>query len=243
VPTLVQSATQVRVDASSATTFAVTLTGTGSGNALVGLYGIYDLNTTWDTSGVDDGGNAWTVRKATATRTNRVESVVAWAVNITGGSRTITLSITGESAGANRYLTYGAQEWSGVATSSAEDTWDENSEVDIAVSDITAGPITTTDSGALFVGAAVVTPVDATLNWASPTSWTNSYRENDNNAHQGVDAGYWLPGSTQASYSPQWTHDNATGDGGAVVVALKADAGGSPSPVIVGRQLRGLIYS
>lgn len=226
MPTLVQSSLQQRVDASGATSFNVTLTGTVAGNALVALFAVFDNNATWTVDTVGDAGNIWTTRVGYATAATRIAVVAATAVNITGGDRTITISLAGTSGAGGRYLTYGAQEWSGVATSAAEDTWDENSEVDISTLDVTAGPITTTDANDLLVGIAGTSNTDATMNWASPTSWTNSYRENDNNLHMGMDAGYWLPGAIQTTYSAGWTHDNAANEGCAVMVALKPSAGG-----------------
>ena len=218
---LVQTATIVQVDASAATSFNLSMTGTAGGNALTTLWAIFDNNATWTISGVDDSGNSWTTREGTGTRATRVKGVVSWAVGITGGDRTITISLAGTSGGALRYLNYGGLEWSGIKTSAAEDDWDDNSEVDMAATDASAGPIDTTDAGDLIVGVAVVTNNDTTVNWGSPASWTNVYRQNDNSNHQGIDAGYWLPGSIQTSYTAQWSHDNASShDCAGVVVAL-----------------------
>jgi hypothetical protein len=154
--------------------------------------------------------------------------IVAHAVNITGGSRTVAFNMAGTSGGSNRYYTLGLMEFSGVATSSAEDTWDVNSEIDTSGTDVSGGPITTTDAGDLLVGVASITGLDTAITFGSPASWTNKYRQNNSANPTGMDAGYWLPGSIQTTYTAQWSHDNSAGEKGAgVVVALKA-AGGGP---------------
>jgi hypothetical protein len=77
------------------------------------------------------------------------------------------------------------------------------------------------------VAALCYNAADSDVAWSSPASWTNRYRFSDWNTSQVMDAGTWLPGSTQTSYSAQWAHDNVSGArAGAVVVALKAAAGG-----------------
>ena len=220
---LVQTTTRVQTDASSATNFDLSVVSAVSGNALTYLSAILDVgNDTWTTGTLSDGGNTWTVRECEAivVATQKVRGYVGWAVGITGGTRTVNITMTGASAG-TRYLWLGCLEFSGVATSAAEDTWDANSNVDYFAVDISAGPITTTDAGDVLVGTAALISNDTTLNWASPTSWTNSYREGDGSANQNIDAGYWLPAAIQTTYTAQWAHDNVTSEAGAVVVALK----------------------
>jgi len=221
---LVQTATQVQVDASSATSFNITITGTANGNALTACHSVYDA-ALFSISSVSDSGNSWTTRTGTASSgSDRTDGVLSHAANITGGSRTITIALSGTSGGSNRYITYGAQEWSGVATSAYEDTWDDNSEVDITSADVTAGPITTTDAGDVLVGIATAN-ISLAMSYGSPTSWTNSYREDDGSLHATYDVAYWLPGSIQTTYSPQWSHTNSATKGTAVVVALKPAGG------------------
>jgi hypothetical protein len=227
---LAQSITQVQVDGSSATSFNLTINGTVGGNALVWVGAVYDSDGDYTITGITDSGNTWTVRNGVvSSAADRTYAAVGYAVNITGGNRTVTISLASTSAGANRYLTYGCFEFSGVATSTPEDTWDANDEVSIATNDLNAGPITTTDAGDLLVGAvAIFFTTSTNVNFASPTSWTNSYRENNPNAHASLDAGYWIPGSVKTTYTAQWVHDNeASREGCGVVVALKPAAGGA----------------
>lgn len=223
---LVQTVTQVQVDASSATSFNLTVPSATNGNALVFLGAVWDNNATFTISSVDDAGNSWTTRTGIATGSSRAYTIVSHAQNITGGTRTVTLSLADTSAGANRFLTYGCLEFSGVATSAAEDVWDANDDFAIDTNDLNAGPITTTDAGDVLVGAASIRQItDNDVAWASPTSWTNSYRENLANTHQSLDAGYWLPGAVQTTYTAQWTHDNeAAREGSAVIIALRPAA-------------------
>jgi len=231
---LVQTVTQVQVDGSSATSFNLTVTSAGNGNTLVWLGAIFDLNETWTTGTFTDTGNTWTTREGEAAKTGqKTRSYVIWATGITGGTRTLTIPLTGTSGEGGRYVIYGCLEFSGLHTTAAEDTWDQNSNIDYTTNDVTAGPITTTDAGDVLVGAASLLSGDPTLNWASPTSWTNSYRENDTSDHENIDAGYWIPGSIQTTYSAQWTHDNTSGTRGcAVVVALKPAAPDQHNPFV-----------
>lgn len=226
---LVQSATIVTVAASSTTAPSITITGATGSNALVAFGAIFDNNTTWSISSVTDGGNTFVSREATAVNgtTNKNIGSVAVALNITGGSRTVAFNLAGTSGAGGRYYNLGCQEFSGVATSAAEDAWDPNSNINTAAADATAGPITTTETGDLIVGLATGNVLDNAMNYGSPASWANSYRQNLAFDTCGMDAGYWIPGSIQTNYSPAWTHDNAAGDiHGAVVVALKAAATG-----------------
>jgi hypothetical protein len=157
--------------------------------------------------------------------------VVAYAVNVTGGNRTIAVNLSGTSAGFNRYYSMGAMEFSGVATSAAEDTFDSNNDINTAGgTDISAGPITTTDAGDVLIGTAADTSTSTNLNFGSPTSWTNVYRQNDSSTYMGFDSGYWIPGSIQTTYTAQWSHDNnALDEGSGTIVALKPAAGGHPA--------------
>ena len=228
---LIQSATQVDVAGSSTTAPSIIINGVVGGNAIVGFASIYDGNTTWTLTDTTDGGNTFVTRQGKATHTpagSAQRAVVAVAVNVTGGNRTVAFNLAGTLGGANRYYSLGCQEWSGVATSSPEDTFDVNEEIDTSGAvDISAGPITTTDIGDVLVGATTLISSDPTANFASPASWSNSYRQNDCGAFVGFDAGYWLPGSIQTTYTAQWAHDNNTDDKGAgVVVALKPAASG-----------------
>lgn len=234
---LVQTATQVNVAASSSTTPSITITGTTGGNALTAFCVVYDGNTTFTLTSVTDGGNTWVSRQGNATRpTDKVITSVAVAVDITGGDRTVAFNLSGTSGGSNRYYVLGCLEWSGVKTSSAEDTFDINEEIDTSgATDVSAGPITTTDAADVLVGLAGFHSVDTNLNLGSPTSWTNSYRQNDGNSYAGMDAGYWLPGAIQTTYTAQWSHDNNVNDlGVGVVVALLADATAPAGPAFGG---------
>jgi hypothetical protein len=218
---LVQSATQVSVQASAASEATITINGTISGNCLVVYAAILDVDEDFTITSVTDGGNSWTFRSGICTETpTRSYVVIAYAVNITGGNRTISINLSGVS-GLFLYYEIGCQEWSGVATASPEDTFDSNDDIDCTSADVSAGPITTTISGDLLVGVAHANLGDTTMNFVQPTNWTNIYRENDSLNKVGMDGSYWLPGATQTGYTAQWSHDNAAHEGTAVIVALK----------------------
>lgn len=112
-------------------------------------------------------------------------------------------------------------EWSGINTESAEDV---NELILMTSTDLSAGPITTGSDDDLIVGVAGASTPDTNLNWASPTSWTNSHRQNNSAATIGLDAGYWLPGSVQSVYTAQWAHDNPVGPHGAGVIVAFSPA-------------------
>jgi len=230
MPALVQSATQVSVAGSSSDAPSIVLNGTTGGNALVADATIFDLNNTWALDSTTDGGNTFTTRPGVASAVGaRTRAVVSHAVNITGGNRTVAFNLSGTSGAGGRYYELGCQEFSGVAASAAEDVFDANEEIDLTSTDISAGPVTTTDAGDLIVGAAATINLAIALGFASPTSWTNSYRQNAGATNPGHDSGYWIPGSIQTTYTAQWSHNNGAGGVGAgVVVALK--------PAIVGAQ-------
>lgn len=225
----VQKATHVTVDAASGTV-AITLTGVGAGNALVKTAAIYNNTLGYTISGVSDG-SAFTVRSGLHTAVDhRQYSMVAYRVNVAGGSHTVTTTLGG---GFNPGLTYAEldlSEFSNVDNASPERTFDANDDQSITSNDVNAGPVSSAAASDFFVGAAEV-PADSTtsLAWGSPTSWTNIGRKNDGfTSGTGYDAGYWFPGSIQTSYTPQWTHRNISGsEGSAVVVVFRQAAGAS----------------
>jgi hypothetical protein len=239
----VQSATQVNVAGSSTTAPSITITGTAGGNALVAYASIFDGNTTWTLTSTTDGANTFTTRAGVGVDTGEsVRAVASHAVNITGGDRTVAFNLSGTSGAGGRYYVLGCTEFSGVATSAAEDTFDANDTINLGTTDANAGPITTTDAGALITGAISNGYNDTTINNASPTSWTNTYRQDNGLSFVGMDAGYWLPGATQTTYTAQWSHDNTAGDIGAGVVVALLPAGGAADPegrLIGGKLIRG----
>ena len=226
---IVQTATQVNVGSSSAEVFTLSMPSVVGGNALIGSFCMYSNNNTWLWDTVTDGGNTFVIRQARAGTSSFVRAGVAVALNVTGGSRTVSFNTSGSTG--TTWAVYGCEEISGVLSAAAEETWDANDQIDTSALMCSAGPITTTNAGDLFYGCAGTSSNDATMNFASPTGWTNVYRQNDNPTYTGMDAGRWEPGSTQSNYTAQWTHDmNANDDGCGVVVALKPVAGaGGPA--------------
>lgn len=227
--------TQVSTGGSSSNAPSITRNSVSAGNCLVAVASIGDAaDLDFTITNTTDGTNTYTTRTAVCTDANqRLYAVVAYALNVAAGNFTVAFNLAGTSAGANRYFNLGLYEFSGVATASAEDTWDANDDIDSSGAvDASAGPITTTDAGDLIIGCCAVNAADDVLNFVSPTSWTNAYRQNDSNGFYGMDSGYWLPGATQTTYTAQWSHDNSSGyESCAVVVALKpAGAGGGTTP-------------
>lgn len=238
----VNKSTQVFVDGATNTVTLNALASVSAGNCLVVTASVFLGSTTSVAAPtVADAGGSYTVHvssRGTSGSFMQYE-IVAYRLNVGAGTFTPTITFAGASSG-QTYATGGVTEFSGVATSSAEDTWDGNDAQLITSSDVNAGPITTTDAGALIIGTGGV-PADSTtsLAWADPASWTNLYRNNDGyTTGTGHDSGYWLPGSTQTTYTPQWSHRNISGEyGSAVVVALKAAAGGA-APVPTAPQMQ-----
>jgi hypothetical protein len=226
----VQAATQVDVSGSSTTAPTIAITATG-GNAILPVAHIGDFGgTTLSLTNITDGGNTYTARTAQHTDAfERTIAIAGFAVNVTGGARTVTFNLANTSGGANRYYVLGCLEYSGIDTAAPQDATASTSDINTGGgTDCSAGTITTTDAGDLIYGTAGIGGSgDTNINWGSPTSWTNRYRQNDASTYFGMDSGTWLPGSTQTTYTAQWSHDNTSGEEGcAVVVALKPASGG-----------------
>lgn len=236
----VQSATVAQGSGVSSTAPACnTLSSVAAGNCIIVVGTVGDFGGTGLTiTSVTDGTNTYTVRTSVSTDgAQRVYAIVAYAVDVSAGNFTPQVNLGNTSGGSNRYFTLGAMEWSGVAISTPEDTWDAADDFEVSGADVAAGPITTGYAGALIVGACAMAMGSANLAFASPTSWTNRYRENDSNTYYGHDSGTWLPGTVQTSYSPAWSHANASGEGSAVVVSLKpAHVGPDGTAHVTGRQ-------
>lgn len=214
---LVQNATIVQVTGSTATTHNVTLNGVANGNALVGMASVYNESAGWTITSVADGGNTWVHRQCEAeTSAIIARGSVPYSIGVVGGNRTLTWTF---SAAVGVYAGFGLAEFTPVA---AEDTFGGNNEIDTSgATDGNAGPITTTDAGALLVGLCASRSTNSALAYASPTSWTNVYRQDNSSSNQGLDFGYWYPGAVQTSYTAQWSHANAAGEEAcAVVIAL-----------------------
>ena len=226
---LIQTATQVDVAGSGTTSPSIVLTSAVAGNTILAFASFYHTGTTWTYTNTTDGGNTFSSVQASAKKaadTDRSRAIASVAFNITGGSRTVAFNLSGVSG---TYYVLGCLEWSAL---NSVDVSAATSNIDTTTLDISAGTITTTNAGDVLIGVASLNTSDATSNFVSPTSWTNSYRQNDSNTYIGMDAGYWVPGSIQTTYTAQWAHDNAAGDaGGGVVVALKPAAGGAAARV------------
>ena len=224
---IVQSATQVNVGASTSTAPSITLNGVTAGNTLLYVGGIVDLNITWSITDVTDGGDAFTLRQANdqgIASGSSSRSVVAFARNVSSGNKTVQANLAGTSAGAGRYYTLGLIEVSGA---DPEDDFAQNSNQDAGTTDLLAGGtgFTTTEADDLIIGAVAINTGTTQAAFGSPTSWTNRYRQNDGVNFTPTDVGTWLPGATQTNYTAQWTHTNNAGDDGSgTVVALKATA-------------------
>lgn len=215
----VQAATKVTYSASSATALTIALTGVVTGNTLIGYCAVENDNQSFTISSVTDGTNTYTQRSGRANSTTEgTIGSIAHSIGVTGGSLTVSFNLTGVS-GSNRYAVLGLEEWSDIAS---EDTYDVNELTNITSADASAGPITTSRADAIIVGMAALSEIADTNNtFSSPSSWTNSYREVDNATYRGMDAGYWIPGSVQTTYTAQWSHDNYSGeDGVGVIVAF-----------------------
>ena len=228
---LIQTATQVNVAASGTTAPSIVLTSAVAGNTILAFASIWHGGTVWTYTNTTDGGNTFTSLAATATKpaTDQSRAIGSVAFNITGGSRTVAFNL---SSVTSVYYVLGCLEWSAM---DSVDVSAATSNIDTTTLDISAGTITTTNAGDVLIGVASLNTGDATINFASPTSWTNSYRQNDSSTYIGMDAGYWVPGSIQTTYTAQWAHDNTAGNwGGGVVMALKPSAGGPSAPMFRG---------
>ena len=225
---LIQTATQVNVASSGTTAPSIVLTSAVAGNTILAFASIWHGGLAWTYTNTTDGGNTFTSLAATATNpgTDQSRAIGSVAFNITGGSRTVAFNLSGVSS---TFYVLGCLEWSALAS---VDVSAATSNIDMTSLDISAGPITTTDAGDVLIGVATQNTGDANINYASPTSWTNSYRQNDSATYVGMDAGYWVPGSIQTTYTAQWTNDNTAGEwGGGVVMALKPAAGATQAQI------------
>jgi len=221
---LIQTATQVNVAGSGTTAPSIVLTSAVAGNTILAFASFWHTGITWTYTNTTDGGNTFTSLAATATNpgTDQTRGVVSVAFNITGGSRTVAFNLSGVT---DLYYVLGCLEWSALAS---VDVSAATSNIDMTSLDSSAGPITTTDAGDVLIGVATQDSGSAGLTLASPTSWTNSYRQNDSATYVGMDAGYWVPGSIKTTYTAQWAHINTAGEWcGGVVMALKPAAGGA----------------
>lgn len=224
--TLVQSATQVTIDASASLTFDITFAATPTvGNAAIVVASIFVGNSTWTLTGVTDNqsGNAYTTRSAAATvGTTKTRVMIAHAVNI-AASGTFTATITIAGGTGSTYLTIGMMEYSGLAISAAEDLNLSNDDIDTSGAvDANVGPTaTTTQADALAIGATALNSSDSALTWVSPAGYTNRYRESNASLHQSIDVAT-KDLTAIGTETLQWSHDNNASDkAGAVLVILK----------------------
>jgi hypothetical protein len=222
---IAQTATQVVVDGGGSATLNISFPGTPTaGNAVVLVAAIWQPNTTWTIDGVGDNqGNTYTRRESFSNSSEfggRFRVVIAHAADV-AASGTFTATITLSGAG-DVYAKVGLVEVSGAAASSLEDQFDVNDSQNVSATDVSAGPITTTVADTILFAASSVIANDATLNFASPASFTNLYRANDSANSLAWDSAYRIVSATD-TFTPQWGHDNSAGaDGAAVVVALIA---------------------
>lgn len=219
---LVQAATQVNVSGSAGASASITINGTVVGNTLILLGAFWHSGTAWTITGTTDGGNSWTTKQQDdAGPSNFGRSVVAHAPVTAGGSRTVSVNIG--VVPDTMFYVLGCQEFSGINTTNPTVAFDAN-QTDTSATDANAGPITTLDGSELIIGVVEDSSSASAMGFGSPASWTNAYRQNDSNTFIGMDAGYWLPGSRQTSYTAQWSHSNFTLDlASAWVVAFRAD--------------------
>lgn len=227
-----QAATMVTIDASAATSFAISFASTPTpGNAVVMVGCIFNGDLDYTITGVTDNqsGNTYTTRSGVATRiADRGYAFIAHAPNVNAsGTFTTTVSLTGSSAGVDVVL--GLLEISGLATSLMEDQVDSNNDIDVGgTTDVSAGATgATTQNDEMAIGAATYVGGNAALAWSSPGSYTNRYRENNASAHAGCDVATRNL-STTGTQTLQWAHTNsALAEGTGLVVTLK-DASGPP---------------
>jgi hypothetical protein len=133
--TAVQTATQVNLSGSTAEVFTLNMPNVVGGNALIGSFCMWGGNETWAWNTVTDGGNTFVIRQAAADADNAMATAgVAVALNVTGGSRTVSFNTSGTAE--NNYLVYGCEEISGVLSVAAEETWDANENIDITAANV-----------------------------------------------------------------------------------------------------------
>jgi hypothetical protein len=183
-------------------------------------------------SSVTDGTNSYTVRSAImgVDSSYKQREVIAWAVVAANGNYTPSIALANVGPEA-LYALIQVSEFSGVDTAAPEVTYAATNHIDLTSNDITGGPITMGAASDLIVGCAGICADNSTsLAWVSPSSWTNISRQNDGyTTGTGHESDYWLPGSIQTSYSPQWGHRNFSNEGASIVVVFKAaSAGGGP---------------
>lgn len=225
---LAGSSTLTNTNASVATVGCGTRT-VAAGSLLVAVAAMDRAAAFTVNSCTDANGNTWNLVVATADNTGLMARLaIAYAMNAAAGSTTPQFSLA---TTASTFGNAGFSEFTGVLASGALDTSNSNSNIDTTgATKVTPGSITTVDAGDLIVGAATIrSSTDTNVTFASPTSWTNVYRQNNNptpGTGPSLDFGYWLPGATQSAYNPPWSHDNNANDRGAgMIFAFKPTLG------------------
>jgi hypothetical protein len=173
------------------------------------------------TSVTDTLGNTY-VQDKTHAAANNLDRCDVWrASNVTGGSG---LQIT-VATSANAYITFLANEWSGLANSSPVDASVSNDGVDSSAQPST-GTFSTTNANDLILA----TFADGSSQLGSlgvPSGFTNLGTQTGNNTAESGNASYQIVSSTQSSIDPTWSGvASDSGNWSAIGIAYKAVGGG-----------------
>lgn len=240
--TLVQSATQVTVSASGATSFSISFAATPTaGNSVILVGAIWHNTITWTiTNTTDNQGNpTYTTRTANAQvgSTHIMRALCAHQHQVSA-SGTFTVSVNCATV-TSTYYDLGLMEYSGFVSSAQEDVFlaNQNIATGTGPTDANVGPTSTTaQANELAVGVACLNASDATVNWGSPASYTNRYRQNNATGTTGLDAAT-RDLTSAGTQTLQWSHDNnAAGDvAGALIVTFKDAADSAGTPPLMGQ--------
>jgi RHS repeat-associated protein len=131
------------MNACTATSCAVNLSGTGAGNLIV--LGLFVGDSTTVSSVTDTQGNTYTLISSSTWSPSGYVEKLYYAKNIAGGADTITVTLSG-----SKYMELHAYDYSGLDTSSPLDTYSTNTGLSVTTG--TSGNLTTTNANDLLFG-------------------------------------------------------------------------------------------
>lgn len=184
-----------KIEGSYGTSTSGTVTGT-AGNGWVACIGGYEGSTTMSVSG----GGTWAT-DSTENGTAYQSAGLASAPNITGGSQTVTATVTSANG-----VTCIVHEFSGLATSSMLDGTASPASSDSTSTAVT-NSYTNVNASALFVAATTQLGSAVSVFTGTTSGWTynpSNTDETDGNSYQVIGTGY-LIASTTASRNSSWT--------------------------------------
>lgn len=183
------------------------------------------------TSVTDNQGNTYTLLKTvTASKSvggaSTTRGCIAYATNV-ASSGTFTITING--LGSGSYLTWGAQEWTGITTSSAADQSAQAASDSSSPVAVTTGTTTQADELVVAVIAAAGRTTNAGID-DPPSGYTSLFAQQDYANHNAGEACYKIISATGAQ-TASWAVSALDGsfECDANIITFKAAGGGAPA--------------